>query len=111
MPSPYPISDLHIHIQPWRQLKPAVMEVMRKGKEEHWARLIQLMEDPAALLEVLDASGIDRVGLINYPEPRPHGVRRFHQRLRRAGTRPPIRGACSPSAGCIPGSPRIPKAT
>ena len=69
MPTDYPVSDLHIHIQPWRQLKPAVMEVMRKGKEDHWARLIQLMEDPAALLEVLDASGIDRVGLINYPSP------------------------------------------
>ncbi len=69
MPSPYPISDLHIHIQPWRQLKPAVMEVMRKGKEDHWARLIHLMENPAALLELLDAAGIDRVGLINYPSP------------------------------------------
>src|SRR5262245_7164152 len=69
MSATYPISDLHIHIQPWRQLKPSVMEVMRKGKEEHWERLIQLMEDPAALLEILDASGIDRAGLINYPSP------------------------------------------
>ena len=69
MPLDFPVSDLHIHIQPWRQLKPAVMEVMRKGKEDHWERLIHLMENPAALLEVLDASGIDRVGLINYPSP------------------------------------------
>ncbi len=64
-----PITDIHIHIQPWRQLKPAVMDVMRKGKEDHWERLIELMEDPAALLEVMDAGGIDRVGLINYPSP------------------------------------------
>lgn len=69
MTSPYPITDIHIHIQPWRQLKPAVLEVMRRGKEEHWARLIQLMEDPKALLEVLDASGVARVGLVNYPSP------------------------------------------
>lgn len=64
-----PITDIHIHIQPWQQLKPAVMEVMRKGKEDHWERLIQLMEDPSALLEVMDAGGIQRVGLINYPSP------------------------------------------
>jgi uncharacterized protein len=67
--NPYPITDIHIHIQPWRQMKPAVMEVMRKGKEAHWERLIQLMEDPGALLEVMDGSGIQRVGLINYPSP------------------------------------------
>ena len=69
MSQPYPITDIHIHIQPWRQLKPAAMAVMRRGKEDHWARLIQLMEDPAALLEVLDASGVERVGLVNYPSP------------------------------------------
>ena len=66
---PYPVTDIHVHIQTWRQMKPAVMEVMRKGKEAHWQRLTQLMEDPQALLEVMDTSGIHRVGLINYPSP------------------------------------------
>lgn len=66
---PYPITDLHIHIQPFEQMKPAVREVMRKGKEAHWERLIALTRDPAALLEVMDASGVWRVGLINYPSP------------------------------------------
>ena len=65
----FPITDIHIHIQPWRQMKPAVLEVMRKGKAAHWDRLVQLMEDPGALLEVMDASGVERVGLINYPSP------------------------------------------
>jgi uncharacterized protein len=65
----YPVTDIHIHIQPWRQMKPAVLEVMRRGKAAHWDRLIQLMEDPGALLEVMDASGVQRVGLINYPSP------------------------------------------
>ncbi|TFG45689.1 MAG: amidohydrolase [Gemmatimonadales bacterium] len=65
----YPISDMHIHIQPWRQLKPAVADVMRMGKEAHWERLIALMDDPQALLEVMDASGVWRVALINYPSP------------------------------------------
>jgi predicted TIM-barrel fold metal-dependent hydrolase len=63
------ISDLHVHIQPWRQLKPRVAEVMRRGKEQHWERLLALMDDPKLLLEVLDTSGIWRVGLINYPSP------------------------------------------
>ena len=65
----YPVSDMHIHIQPWRQLKPAVADVMRVGKEAHWDRLIALMDDPKALLEVMDASGVWRVALINYPSP------------------------------------------
>jgi len=65
----YPITDQHIHIQPWRQLKPAVADVMRVGKEAHWDRLIALMDDPKALLDVMDASGVWRVALINYPSP------------------------------------------
>jgi predicted TIM-barrel fold metal-dependent hydrolase len=63
------ITDLHIHIQPWRQLKPAVADVMRRGKEEHWSWLLQLMDDPKVLLEVMDRSGVWRAGLINYPSP------------------------------------------
>ena len=61
------VSDLHIHIQPWRQLKPAVLEVMRKGQD--WERVSAMMDDPKLLLEVLDAADIWRVGLINYPSP------------------------------------------
>ena len=63
------VTDIHIHIQPWRQMKPDVAAVMRRGKEAHWQRLVALMEDPKALLEVMDADGIWRVGLINYPSP------------------------------------------
>lgn len=63
------ITDVHIHIQPWRDLKPAVQAAMRKGKEAHWQSLIALMDDPKALLEVMDRSGVWRVGLVNYPSP------------------------------------------
>lgn len=63
------VTDLHVHIQPWSQLKPDVTAAMRRGKEDHWERLLALMDDPAALLDVLDASGIWRVGLVNYPSP------------------------------------------
>jgi len=63
------ITDVHIHIQPWRQLKPSVQEAMRKGKEDHWEFLISVMDDPQALLEVMDRSRVWRVGLVNYPSP------------------------------------------
>jgi hypothetical protein len=63
------VTDLHIHIQPWRQLKPSVAAAMRRGKEDHWDRLLALMDDPRVLLEVMDRSGIWRVGLVNYPSP------------------------------------------
>lgn len=63
------VTDLHVHIQPWKELKPAVQEVMRRGKEDHFEQLIALMEDPRALLEVLDRCDIWRVGLVNYPSP------------------------------------------
>ena len=63
------ITDVHVHIQPWRQLKPDVMAAMRRGKEDHWEFLLALMDDPKALLEVMDRAGVWRVGLVNYPSP------------------------------------------
>jgi len=63
------ITDVHVHIQPWRQMKPAVMESMRRGKEDHWEFLIAMMEDPRLLLDIMDKSGIWRIGMVNYPSP------------------------------------------
>jgi hypothetical protein len=63
------ITDVHVHIQPWRQLKPAVREAMRRGKEEHWELLMSLMDDPAVLLELMDRASVWRIGLVNYPSP------------------------------------------
>jgi hypothetical protein len=63
------VTDIHVHIQPWEHLKPGVMDAMRVGKEDHWERLLALMADPQALLDVMDQSGIWRVGLVNYPSP------------------------------------------
>jgi predicted TIM-barrel fold metal-dependent hydrolase len=63
------VTDVHVHIQPWKQMKPAVAEAMRKGKEDHWDFLMALMEDPKMLLDIMDKSGIWRVGIVNYPSP------------------------------------------
>jgi predicted TIM-barrel fold metal-dependent hydrolase len=63
------VTDLHVHIQPWRDLKPAVAEVMKRGKETHFAFLMDLMNDPAMLLTLMDEQRIHRVGMVNYPSP------------------------------------------
>jgi uncharacterized protein len=65
----YRITDFHIHIQPFRQLKPAVMAVMRRGKEDRSELLMALMDDPKLLLRTMDEEGIRRVGMVNYPSP------------------------------------------
>lgn len=50
-------------------MKPAVAEVMRKGKEKHFELLMALMDDPKLLLDIMDEQGIQRVGMVNYPSP------------------------------------------
>ncbi len=63
------ITDVHVHIQPWQDLKPRVREAMRKDKEVYWDLLLSIMNDPQALLEIMDRSGVWRVGLVNYVSP------------------------------------------
>src|SRR5204862_1220735 len=63
------ITDVHVHIQPWRDLKPKVQEAMRRGKEAHWEFLQSIMDDPKALLQILDQSGVWRIGMVNYYSP------------------------------------------
>lgn len=68
-PLPYRVTDVHIHIQPWRDMKPAVQAAMRRGKEAHWDFLLSMMDDPKVLLDIMDRSGVWRVGLVNYVSP------------------------------------------
>src|SRR3989454_2008761 len=63
------ITDVHIHVQPWRELKPNVLEMMWRGENAHRDLMIQVMDDPRALLEIMDRAGVWRVGLVNYPSP------------------------------------------
>src|SRR5256712_10354468 len=67
--SPSRITDVHIHVQPWRQLKPHVLEIMWRGQDAHRDLMIQVMDDPRALLQIMDRAGVWRVGLVNYPSP------------------------------------------
>jgi uncharacterized protein len=63
------ITDVHIHVQPWREVKPAVLAALRRGHEAQWDLLLSVMDDPARLLEILDRAGVWRAGLVNYPAP------------------------------------------
>jgi hypothetical protein len=62
------VIDIHIHIQPWEQLKPAVQEKMRAGRKD-LDQILHFIQSPKAFLEFLDANGVERAGLINYPSP------------------------------------------
>ena len=63
-----PAIDAHVHIQPWETMKPQALETIRRGRRDH-ALIEECMRSPAALVELLDAQGLERVALINYVAP------------------------------------------
>jgi uncharacterized protein len=64
----HPVTDAHIHIQPFHMMKPEVQRTFWLKKDNR-AELESLAGDPARLLRQMDADGIERVGLINYVSP------------------------------------------
>jgi hypothetical protein len=68
------ITDVHIHIQPMRMLKAPVLATMRVGLGDMWDRLASLSDDPRVLLEIMDADGISRVGLVTDVSPNVMGL-------------------------------------
>jgi len=63
-----PVTDVHVHIQPWEMLRPAVVEAMRRGRDD-MAEVERALKDPKALLALMDRDGIGRLVLINYESP------------------------------------------
>ena len=66
-PLPYGVIDLHVHIQPWEQLRPAVRARMESRPDA--VELAALMHRPAEVLARMDRAGIERIGMINYVSP------------------------------------------
>src|SRR5258706_1197362 len=62
------VTDAHIHVQPWWELKADVLEVIRRGRTD-LDEIEKINRSPAHLLRRLDADGIDRAVLVNYPSP------------------------------------------
>ncbi len=63
------VTDIHIHVQPWDELKPGVLDSLTRDHKDHFDYLVALMNDPSLLIEHLDRNRIWRAGLINYPSP------------------------------------------
>jgi uncharacterized protein len=63
-----PVTDAHIHVQPWWELKPEVLEVIRRGRAD-LDEIEKINRSPAHLLRRLDADSIERAVLVNYPSP------------------------------------------
>jgi predicted TIM-barrel fold metal-dependent hydrolase len=62
------VTDAHIHVQPWWELKPSVLDVMTRGRDDV-DELQKIMKSPEHLLRRLDQDGISRAVLVNYPSP------------------------------------------
>lgn len=61
--------DVHVHIQPWEQLKPDVRAKMTQGRPD-LEQISTFQGDPHAFAAYLDEMGVSRCGLVNYPAPR-----------------------------------------
>jgi hypothetical protein len=68
------ITDVHVHVLPWNLLKAPVRETMHRHLAANWDQLLALSDDPAALLEIMDDSGVARVGLVTDVSPNVMGM-------------------------------------
>ena len=68
MTAPAPVTDVHVHVQPWEMIRPAVLEAMRRGRDD-LDTIRRCFDDPGALLAHLDREGVERAVLINYESP------------------------------------------
>lgn len=62
------VLDAHVHMQPWEMLKPAILPVMTKGREDT-DELLALQKDPARFDRYLDSEGVDAAVCVNYVSP------------------------------------------
>src|SRR3989442_1956289 len=62
------VTDVHVHVQPFRMLKPDILESMKRERPQ-FPQLIKMSEDPSVLLRLLDEAGVERACLINYVAP------------------------------------------
>ena len=62
------ITDVHVHVEPYRTLKPAIFKMLWPQVPER-ERASRLIDDPRAFLGHLDATGVERACLINYVAP------------------------------------------
>ncbi len=62
------ITDVHLHLEPWENLKPEVFATMQRTMPDFDA-MVKWIGDPRNLLQHLDDAGVERACLINYAAP------------------------------------------
>jgi uncharacterized protein len=62
------VTDVHVHVQPWEMIRPAVLEAMRRGRDDLDA-IERCFRDPGALVDHFAGQGVARAVLINYESP------------------------------------------
>jgi hypothetical protein len=64
----YGVIDMHIHVQPWQMLSPAVIEMMAHGRLD-LDLISEVMQNPDRFVKLLDECGVEKAGLVNYVSP------------------------------------------
>jgi len=62
------ITDVHVHVEPYRSLKPLILDTLWREIPDR-QRTSALMDEPRLFLEHLDGAGVERACLINYVSP------------------------------------------
>lgn len=62
------VTDAHVHVQPWWELKPEVLAVMTRNREG-LDEIEAINRSPERLLRKMDQDGLARCVLVNYPSP------------------------------------------
>lgn len=61
------VTDIHVHVEPWTMLKPAIRATFEQSFE--FKHLDAITASPAAFLDFLDGQGVWRAAIINYVSP------------------------------------------
>ena len=60
--------DGHVHVQPWRMMKPAIVERMKQNRKD-MDIILKVMDSPSEFLKHMDSDGVEAAALINYVSP------------------------------------------
>jgi uncharacterized protein len=60
--------DAHVHVQPWRMMKPAIIERMKQNRKD-MDIILKVMDSSSEFLKHMDSEGVEAAALINYVSP------------------------------------------
>jgi uncharacterized protein len=60
--------DSHVHVQPWRMMKPAIVERMKQNRKDI-DLILKVMDSSSEFIKHMDSEGVEAAALINYVSP------------------------------------------